>query len=89
MVGYQIPKLLYLHIAINFMFGEGAYYDNGGKVLKIGHTPPGVLVDGEDEVIDPCQEGDQQKSLYCVYVCWQLWVQIISHALTLWMHFVW
>ena len=24
--------------------------DNGGKVLKFGHVPPDVLVDGVDEV---------------------------------------
>ena len=37
--------------------------DNGGKVLKIGHIPPNILVDGEDDVTDPSQEGNQQKNL--------------------------
>ena len=36
---------------------------DGGKVLKIGHIPPDVLVDGVEEVTDPRQEGDQQKNL--------------------------
>ena len=30
--------------------------DYGGKVLKIGHIPPNILVDSVDEVTDPCQK---------------------------------
>ena len=37
--------------------------DNGGKVLKFGHIPPDVLVDGVDEVKNPRQKRNNQKYL--------------------------
>ena len=43
--------------------------DNGGKVLKIGHIPPNILVDSEDDVTNPSQEGNQQKNLWMVVIC--------------------
>ena len=36
---------------------------NGDQVLKFGHIPPGLLVEGVDEVTNPRQEGNQQKNL--------------------------
>ena len=49
--GYSWLWLLTYHTSNN---------DNGCEILKIGHIPPDILVDGEDEVKDPSQEGKYQ-----------------------------
>ena len=43
--------------------------DNGGKVLKFGHIPPDLLVDGIKQVTDPSQERKYQQNLWYLHTC--------------------